>query len=67
MRESNLVAQRLYLKYGFDAAGMRRGYYSDTGENAIIMWVENLLDPRYQQMLRAHKSLLEEPRAPAGC
>ena len=33
------MAQRLYLKYRFGAAGMRRGYY-DTGENAIIMWLK---------------------------
>jgi ribosomal-protein-alanine N-acetyltransferase len=36
-RVSNFVAQRLYEKYGFRTAGVRKGYYSDNRENAIIM------------------------------
>lgn len=38
VRKSNLAAQRLYEKYGFKAEGVRKGYYSDTGEDALIMW-----------------------------
>ena len=41
-RESNVVAQTLYRKYGFSAISTRRGYYSDNGENAIVMWAGNL-------------------------
>jgi ribosomal-protein-alanine N-acetyltransferase len=37
VRRSNLAAQRLYAKRGFVARGWRRGYYTDTGEDAIIM------------------------------
>lgn len=40
VRESNLVAQSLYRKLGFDPAGIRKGYYSDNQEDAIIMWCE---------------------------
>lgn len=36
-RVSNFVAQRLYEKYGFRTAGVRKGYYSDNREDAIIM------------------------------
>lgn len=63
VRESNLVAQRLYLKYRFGAVGMRRRYYSDSGENAIIMWIENLHDPALQRFLNERRRCLEEERA----
>ena len=38
VRESNLPAQGLYEQFGFKPAGVRKGYYLDNGENAIIMW-----------------------------
>lgn len=38
VRPSNKVAQKLYRQLGFVAAGIRKGYYSDTLEDAIIMW-----------------------------
>jgi [ribosomal protein S18]-alanine N-acetyltransferase len=38
VRKNNIVAQNLYKKYNFTPRGIRRGYYSDTGEDAIIMW-----------------------------
>ena len=38
VRESNIVAQNLYKKYGFVEAGVRSNYYADVGEDAIIMW-----------------------------
>jgi [ribosomal protein S18]-alanine N-acetyltransferase len=49
VRESNDVAQNLYRKYGFVAAAIRRGYYSDNGENAVIMWVDDMLTPGFQR------------------
>ena len=38
VRKSNDVAQNLYKKYGFKMAGIRKEYYSDNKEDAIIMW-----------------------------
>ncbi|MEJ7797492.1 MAG: ribosomal protein S18-alanine N-acetyltransferase [Solirubrobacteraceae bacterium] len=38
VRESNRGAIALYERYGFRAAGRRRRYYRDTGEDAVIMW-----------------------------
>lgn len=38
VRVSNLVAQNLYKKYGFKLAGIRKEYYSDNKEDAMIMW-----------------------------
>jgi len=38
VRTSNAGAMRLYERHGFRAAGTRRRYYQDNGEDAIIMW-----------------------------
>jgi ribosomal-protein-alanine N-acetyltransferase len=38
VRRSNLQAIRLYEREGFRAAGMRRRYYQDNGEDALVMW-----------------------------
>lgn len=38
VKASNQVALSLYQKYGFKEAGRRRGYYKDTGEDALILW-----------------------------
>lgn len=38
VRESNIAAQRLYMKFGFKPYGKRPKYYQDNNEDAIIMW-----------------------------
>ena len=38
VRKSNIPAQNLYKKYGFKEEGLRKRYYSDNKEDAIIMW-----------------------------
>jgi len=38
VRQSNYQAIRLYEREGFRAAGLRRRYYQDNGEDALIMW-----------------------------
>ncbi len=38
VRTSNAPAIDLYEQFGFRAAGMRRRYYQDNGEDAVIMW-----------------------------
>lgn len=40
VRKSNDAAQRLYHSLGFMAKGVRRGYYSDDGEDALVMALE---------------------------
>jgi [ribosomal protein S18]-alanine N-acetyltransferase len=42
VRVSNEDAIRLYERLGFRARGMRRGYYTDNREDALIMWKEPL-------------------------
>lgn len=38
VRATNEIAQNLYKKYGFKEEGIRKNYYSDNKEDAIIMW-----------------------------
>ena len=40
VRSSNEVAKQLYQRFGFTAAGIRKKYYTDTNEDAIIMWLD---------------------------
>lgn len=40
VRKSNVVAQNLYKKFGLVPAGIRKGYYTDNNEDAILMWVK---------------------------
>lgn len=39
VRVTNVVAQNLYRKLGFQDGGIRKGYYTDNGEDALVMWV----------------------------
>jgi len=38
VRVSNRAAIALYERFGFEASGIRRGYYTDNREDALIMW-----------------------------
>ena len=38
VRPSNTTARHLYTNMGFVPAGIRKAYYTDTGEDALIMW-----------------------------
>ncbi len=51
VRVSNEPAQRLYEKYGFRRVGLRPRYYTDNGEDALIMTTPPLDDPEYQKLL----------------
>lgn len=46
VRASNHIAQSMYDKLGFVSAGIRRGYYTDNREDAIIMWTDL---PKYRR------------------
>jgi ribosomal-protein-alanine N-acetyltransferase len=61
VRPSNQGAQRLYEGLGFVARGRRKRYYSDTGEDAIIMWLDDLGPLARGEVPRAGQS------APTAC
>lgn len=51
VRPSNQSALALYQKFGFQLAGRRKGYYRHTGEDALVLWRNNLHYPQFQQEL----------------
>lgn len=42
VKVSNIPAINLYTKYGFKQLGIRKKYYQDTNEDALILWSENI-------------------------
>ncbi len=58
VRVSNHVAQNLYRKYTFKEAGVRRRYYSDNNEDALVMWTEPLNSEAFQQRFAVNKEAL---------
>ncbi|MCL4507345.1 MAG: ribosomal-protein-alanine N-acetyltransferase, partial [Chloroflexi bacterium] len=63
VRVSNTVAQNLYRKYGFSEIGRRKRYYRDNDEDALIMTVENFVEPEYRAQLDALERALREKLA----
>ena len=43
VRESNIEAIKLYRKCGFVVKGVRPLYYTDTNEDALIMWADDVI------------------------
>ncbi|MHB9090322.1 MAG: ribosomal protein S18-alanine N-acetyltransferase [Chloroflexota bacterium] len=66
VRVSNNVAQNLYRKYTFHAEGLRKGYYSDNNEDAVIMWSEDIRQPEFPEKFRALKTALVKRLAEEG-
>jgi ribosomal-protein-alanine N-acetyltransferase len=72
VRASNENAMRMYELYGFKVIGRRRGYYTDNGEDAIVMWSDSIYSPRFRRAFEANleridtdvRGLRREP--PAG-
>lgn len=51
VRVGNDRARALYSRFGFAPAGLRRNYYPETGEDALVMWVHDVDGPDYAQRL----------------
>ncbi len=45
VRMSNVGAQTMYRQFGFEPAGVRKNYYAETNEDALIMWAYDLRSP----------------------
>jgi [ribosomal protein S18]-alanine N-acetyltransferase len=54
VRVSNIAAIALYTKLGFTSAGTRRNYYSDNGEDALVMWRSGLQSPEFAAQMILH-------------
>jgi [ribosomal protein S18]-alanine N-acetyltransferase len=49
VRSTNDTAMRLYERFLFRAIGRRRGYYTDNGEDAVIMWSDSIHAPLFKR------------------
>ncbi len=61
VRASNREAQALYGRFGFAPAGVRKGYYVDNREDAVIMWAIDVATPAYAERLAAIEASLPSP------
>jgi ribosomal-protein-alanine N-acetyltransferase len=51
VKASNHTALGLYQKFGFLTAGRRRNYYQETGEDALVLWLNHLQSPQFPDRL----------------
>lgn len=63
VRASNLVAQNLYHKYGFVQMGIRKGYYLDNREDAIIMSTDSISAESFQAQVKELREALKKKLA----
>jgi ribosomal-protein-alanine N-acetyltransferase len=61
VRVSNEGAQAMYRQFGFAPAGVRKGYYVETNEDAIVMWAHDVHTPEYAQRLAAIERTIPGP------
>ena len=64
VRLSNLPARRLYEKFGFRPVGLRPRYYSDNGEDALIMTTEPLADAAMRDRVARLRAAIDAAPAP---
>jgi len=70
VRVSNVAAQELYRRFGFVPAGIRKNYYVETNEDALVMWAHDVDTPEYLRRLTAIEAeipgvtLVDERRGP---
>lgn len=60
VRVSNHGAQALYHEFGFAPAGIRKNYYAELKEDALIMWAHEIQSPEYGARLEAIAGRLSE-------
>jgi ribosomal-protein-alanine N-acetyltransferase len=49
VRTTNDNAMKMYEGFGFKVIGRRKGYYTDNGEDAIVMWSDSIHSPRFRK------------------
>ncbi len=60
VRVSNTAAIGLYEKYGFKSLGVRKGYYQNNNEDALIMWTENIFYDKFKEEYNNNLDKLKE-------
>jgi len=51
VRVTNWGAQRLYGRFGFRPVGVRKNYYQEINEDALIMWLDGIRTPEFRRRL----------------
>ena len=51
VRMSNVAAQDMYRRFGFGPVGVRKNYYQEINEDALVMWAHEIDQPAYQELL----------------
>lgn len=59
VRISNERALNLYFKYGFKSLGVRKSYYQDNDEDALVLWTENIETPQFNRMLAKRLEVID--------
>jgi [ribosomal protein S18]-alanine N-acetyltransferase len=54
VRTTNENAMKMYDTFGFKVIGRRKGYYTDNGEDAIVMWSDSIHSPRFRKAYEAN-------------
>lgn len=60
VRESNMPAIKLYEKFLFTSIGVRKKYYQDNGENALIMFTQNIWYDKFKNNFREIKNNIKK-------
>ena len=60
VRVTNWSAQRLYGRFGFRPVGVRKNYYQEINEDALIMWLDGIREPGFRSRLAALADELPE-------
>jgi ribosomal-protein-alanine N-acetyltransferase len=58
---SNRAAQALYHRFGLAPVGVRKNYYEDLAEDAVIMWAHGIDQPEYAERLDRLEAELAVP------
>lgn len=66
VRVTNTAAQELYRRFGFVPGGIRKGYYADIGEDALVMWAMDIDSPDYGRRLGLIARALPSPTTVEG-
>jgi ribosomal-protein-alanine N-acetyltransferase len=59
VRATNDKAVHMYEDFGFKIIGRRRGYYTDNGEDALVMWSDSVYSPRFRTVFERNLSRIE--------
>jgi [ribosomal protein S18]-alanine N-acetyltransferase len=66
VREHNETAKSLYMRFGFAPVGIRRNYYAETNEDAIVMWARDADAAPYGERLDRIEAELDARIARSG-